>query len=530
MNDTVKAIVGILDTGRPELQVAASQILGELGLKDPLVVRSLQAAVGRSNVLGRFAIEALARIGTTDALRVVVHTLIEHEGLIDQAMHLLTESGMAAHQAIAEAVDSAPADRRLKLLTVLSRSLSREVVGPFVRALATPEVSAGAARLLHEVAAHSSEAVRKALREALVHAMKEPLPDASVASMIGVLAVADASGAKAMLMQHAGDKSPLPIRLAALAALRGQELTAVQAKAFLQLLEDPLHQPVHEAVRDVLTAQPVWPEGTEAQLQKLLASRQVEQRLFALKALRTHASAETVKIALKLRDHDDPRFRAAAEDVLATSKHAVEPLLRLLQLARDPVEAGRLSGLLVRQAPHIAPKTAKTIAERATKLLAQKPLVADHLADVALAAGGPKLVPFFLDRAIRWRKQKHFPEALHVLARLAQKDLLDGEGRYQLAVTRLLQDAVRPGAEGATPGNAAMGFFTVLLRDGFSLLDRVKKDATLAPEQQLKLASYFAQTVGAERRFGQELLLHLAQRHKGRTGEEAKLALRVAGA
>lgn len=530
MNDTVKAIVAILDSGRPDLQVAAAQILGELGLKDPVVVRALANAVARSNVLGRFAIEALAHIGTTDALRVVVTTLIEHEGLIDQAMHLLTESGMAAHQPIAEAVDTAPTDRRLKLLTILSRSLSREVVGPFVRALTSSEVSSGAAQLLHEVAPKLADPVRKALREALVHALKESLPDHAVAGMIGVLAVADAGGAKAMLMQHAGEKSPLPIRLAALAALRGQELTAVQAKAFLQLLEDPHQQAVHEAVREVLTSQPVWPEGTETQLQKLLASRQPEQRLFALKALRTHASAETVKIALKLRDHDDPRFRSAAEDVLATSKHAVEPLLRLLQLAREPVEAGRLSGLLIRQAPHISPRTSKAIAERATKLLPQKPLVADHLADVALAAGGPKLVPFFLDRAIRWRKQKRFPEALHVLARLAQKDMLDGEGRYQLAVTRLLQDAFRPGAEDAAPGNAAMGFFTVLLRDGFSLLERVKKDASLAPDQQLKLATYFAQTVGAERRFGQELLLHLAQRHKGRTGDEARMALRVAGA
>ena len=74
-----------------------------------------------------------------------------------------------------------------------------------------------------------------------------------------------------------------------------------------------------------------------------------------------------------------------------------------------------------------------------------------------------------------------------------------------------------------------MGFFTVLLRDGFPLFERVKKDTTLPPEQQLKLASYFSQTVGAERRFGQDLLLHIAQRHKGRMGEEAKLALRIAG-
>lgn len=528
MNDTVKAIVGILDTGRPDLQVAAAQILGELGIKDPIAVKSLSAAPARSHVLGRFAIEALAHIGTTEALRVVVRTLVEHEGLVDHASHLLVEAGVAAHPAILEAIDAAPAERRLRLLQVLARSFSKDVVPAFVRAMASLEVSAAAAKLVHDAAATMAEPVRKAMREGLVAAMKDPLPDAAVASVIGVLAAVDAGGAKAMLLHHAGDKSPLPVRLAALAALRGQEFTTLQAKAFLAQLEDVSQQPAHEALREVLTAMPAWPDGLDAQLEKMLASRNQEQRLFALRALRSQATAEAVKVALKLRDHDDTRFRTAAEEILASSKHAVDPLLRQLQLARDPVEASKLSSLLIRLAAHIQPKTAKSIAERATKLLPQKALVADHLADVALAAGGPKLVPFLLDRAMRWRKARRFPEALHVLARLAAKDMLDGEGRYQLAVTRLMQDAGRPGVDGTTPGNAAMGFFIVLLRDGFALLERVKKDSTLPPEQQLKLASYFAQTVGAERRFGQELLVHLSQRHKGRTGEEAKLALRVA--
>ena len=77
MNDTVKAIVAILDTGRPDLQVAAAQILGELRVKEPTVVKSLAASIARSHVQGRFALEALAHIGTPDALRVLVRTMVE---------------------------------------------------------------------------------------------------------------------------------------------------------------------------------------------------------------------------------------------------------------------------------------------------------------------------------------------------------------------------------------------------------------------------------------------------------------------
>jgi hypothetical protein len=529
MNDTVKAIVAILDAGRPDLQVAAAQVLGELRIKDPTVVKSLAASIVRSHVQGRFALEALAHIGTPDALRVIVRTMVEHDGWNDQIAHLLHEAGAAAHPAILEVVDLAPAERRLRLLAVLVRTLQRDSVAPFVRALAVSEISAAVAKVLADAASHLADAAKKSLRDALTAAVREPVADDCLANMIGALAAVDASGAKAMLLHHADAKSPLPVRLAALSALRGQEFTAAQAKSFLQLLEDPAQQPVHEAVREALATVTAWPEGMDAQLEKLLQSRNQDQRLFALRALRASGSAEAVRIALKLRDHGDERFRAAAEEVLASSKHAVDPMLRLLQLAREPMEAGRLGAILVRLAPHISPKAGKAIAERAMKLLPTKPLIADHLADVAIAAMGQKLVPFLLDRALRWRKQKRYPEALHVLARLASKNLLDQEGRYQLAVTRLLQDALRPGAEAATPGNAAMGFFAVLLRDGFPLLDRIKKDASLPPEQQLKLASYFAQTVGSDRRFGQELLAHLSKRHKGRIGEEVKLAIRAAG-
>src|SRR5262245_19407579 len=103
MNETVEDIVGILDTGRPDLQVAAAQILGELRVKDPIVVRALAAAASQSNVLGRYSLEALARVGTPDALRVVVRILCEHDALADQAIHLLGEAGPVAHPIVADA-------------------------------------------------------------------------------------------------------------------------------------------------------------------------------------------------------------------------------------------------------------------------------------------------------------------------------------------------------------------------------------------------------------------------------------------
>ena len=74
-----------------------------------------------------------------------------------------------------------------------------------------------------------------------------------------------------------------------------------------------------------------------------------------------------------------------------------------------------------------------------------------------------------------------------------------------------------------------MGFFAVLIRNDFPLFDRLKRESAVKPEMMLRVATHFASTVGAERRFGTEMLQHLAERTKGRACDEAKIALRSVG-
>jgi hypothetical protein len=528
MNDTVKQIIGLLQEGRPELQVAAAQVLGHLRSQDAEVADALATAMSRSSVLGRFALEALAQIGSARALQVVVEQALGNEMLSDQAFHLLGEAGPAAHKAIAAATLQAEASRRVRLLEVLLKDPSKDVVGPLMAALADPDVGAEASRLFDEHQQALPDAVLKQLREALVEKLSEELPAAAMAAVLTVIGRLGQGAAKAILLKHAGEKFPTAVRNAALAGLVGEQLTALQAKGLLVWLEDAEHAPVHAALRDVLSAMPEWPAGLATQLKRIMASRVPEQRMFALKAMGAAATPEVVKLALKVRDHADPRYRSAAESVLGASKHAVEPLLRLLQASKDPTDGGRLAKLLVQSGPQMPLKLVKSIAEKAIKGIAAKQPSADLLLDVAMEVGGTKIVPLCLEKAIRWRRSKKFHEALHLLAKLATNDLLDKEGIYQLALARFLQDVhTTPTEDGAAPGNAAMGFFTTLLRQGFDLLERVRKDTSVPPELQLRLASYFANSVGAERRFGTELLQMLATRTKGKTADDARMALRA---
>lgn len=552
MNDTLKVIVGVLEAGRPELQVAAVQILGELRAKEPAVVRAVTGAVGRSPVLGRFALDALAKIGTKESWETIAQGLIEHEVLAEHAAHLLADAGAVAHPVLAALYANAAGEHRLRILGILAKGIGREnggregagkqaigkeSIGVFIQALLTPELTDVAARLLQDAASHFDAAMQKVLREGLSKHLEGSLPDLCLANVATVLAKVDGAASRPTLVRlTAPNVAPL-VRSAAFRALRGSKLTAAQVSSMMELLEDATQRDVHDAVREVLAEMPELPEALVPVCKRLLASRQAEQRLFALRMLRTAGGADLAKISLKLLDHADERFRDAAAEALAHNKHAIDPLVRLLQTAREPALADKAAAILLRLGPHFSPKALRACAEKAVKLLGARTRIGDLLFDVVVAVGDAKVVPMFLERAVRMRRTKHYGEALHILAKLAGSPGCDNEVRYQLALTKMVADMAHP-APGAVAaeatastqvGNATMGFFAALVRSGFPLADRLRKESALSPEALLRIATHFADAVGLERRFGTDLLQHLATRTKGRAGEEARVALRTAG-
>jgi HEAT repeat protein len=529
MKDTLKAIVQVLESGKPELQVAAAQILGELHARDASVVGALDDAMRRSPVLGRFCLDALAKIGTAEAIEVLAGTLVDNEALAEHAAHLLGEVGARAHGVLARSYAQALGDQRVRILGILARGLGKEALSVFVHAMLTPETAAAAGRLLLAAADQFDATLRKQFRDGLVPHLGDALPEQCLAEVVTVLAGIDASGSRALMLRLSGSGNPVVVRSAAYRALRGSKLTAAQARGLMDLLADPDERDVHDAVRELLADLPEVPDGMVPVLKRLLASRQPEQRLFALRMLRTAAGAEMAKVALKLLDHDDERFRHAAADALAHNKQAIEPLIRVVQTSRDPALVQAAADVLVRLAPEMPPKTVRAVIDKSIRLLVTNARTSDLLLGVALAGTGTKLGTELVDRAVRLRRTRRYGDALHVLARLAASPHGSDEGRYQLALARLLQDMSRPTGELDSPGNPTMGFFSALVRSGFPLAERLRKESAVSPEALLHVASHFADAVGVERRFGTEMLQYLVSRKKGRTGDEARVVLRAVG-
>jgi hypothetical protein len=530
MNDTLKTIVGLLETGKPELQVAAAQVLGVLRPKDLATVKALGTGLRRSPVLGRFCLDALAKIQLPEAIRSIASVTGEHDPLAEHASHLLGELGEVAQPILAEIYPEALGEQRARILAVLVKAPGRDTVPVFVRALLTPETTEVASRLLLGAAATVAPAIGKALVGAVQKQLENPLPESCLAHLLTVMARLDRDGARPTLLRFTVGEVGAEVRSAAFRALQGVELTAAQIRSLLEILEAPEQKPVHDAVRDLLAGLPAVPEAMLPVAKRLLLARDPEQRLFALRMLRTTGGVELAKFAIKWLDHDDVRFRDAAADSLASNRQAIEPLLRLILSGKDAAEAAVAARILARQSAHFSQKLVRELGDRIVKALAANPRVADLLLDVLLAGADAKLVASLLERCIKLRRSRRYVDAMHVLARLASTPYGGDEAQYQLALTRLLHDATQPMADSVAPGNPTMGFFANLVRGDFPVFDRLRKENAITPDILLRLATHFAAGVGAERRFGTELLEHLATRTKGRAGDEARVVLRSATA
>jgi HEAT repeat protein len=532
MTDTIRAILAILEQDRPpELKIAAAQILGELAPKDAAVVRGLEQrlSVGE-DFISRHVLAALGAIGNAGATRVLVQQLDGKHP--DLAAHLLAELGDSAVDVLAAAFEGASHESRLRILGILARASSPKVAEVAEQALLVPEFSKRAADVLVHVAEGFDARRLKPLKTRLTKALgAEDMSPQVAASLLGVLARLDAAGSRQTLIKFAGVEQPAMVRQAALHALKGVKVTPTQAAALLPLVHEDDLVHVVEPVLALLDHHDAWPDAAVAELRKLIGHRNPRIRLFAVRALRNVPRAEHVKPLIQLLHGDDADLGAAAAGALGANPDALGVLLRSLQQEKDPDRARRTVEPLARLARSLPAKDLRTLIERGARLLLSQDAVGEVVLGLVVRAQPEKGAAEIVDRAVRFRKQRKFADAVSMLAFLAASGVIPTEGRYQLAVSRLLFDVVEQ-AEGRAQGvcDATMGYFALLIREGFPLLPRLKKESMLEPEDLFALGEHFAEAGGEERRFGAALLQHLAEKHPRRkAGEEALSVLRAEG-
>ena len=536
MNETLKAIVDLLDEGNPELKVAASQVLGELSPPGTEVVAALSRHLSsEDHTLNRYLLEALAKIGSTGAIKALVASMRDGGATADLVRHLLSGMGSKVADVLSTSYEDEPRELQAQVLQILGHYSAPGALKVLRQATMgrDEELAATACSLLLERASEVGEPERKLLRDGVFAKIKsgKDLTPGGVANGLTVMAAINVTQARPTLLKYAQPDQHPTVRKAALEGLREAHLTPAQSDTLLAYLDDV---DIVNVVKPTLTAlggTSEWSKPGIKTLRGLLSSRREEMKLFALAALQEIPGEEVAKVYMSHLYSPKSDVQAVAMAALSKNPKADPVMLKSLQIERNPEKARVLIKPLMEHADRVKPPQIKTMSEKCGRLLADASELGEPHLELLLAIAPEGATQELVDKATRLRRAHKLTESLRILMHLAGAGTLDLEGRYQLALARLIKDNDE-GRSGviSSSGDPTMGFVAGLVRDGFPALDRLKKESMLSAEDLLRVGRHFNSSIGPERRFGTEMLLYVAKKHaKAKAGEEARMMIRSEG-
>ncbi len=336
------------------------------------------------------------------------------------------------------------------------------------------------------------------------------------------------------ILPFAEDKKPVPVRLAALAALR-RPLSSARStsKTFLALLEhaeDPDPTLARAAV-DTLRALPLCVEATE-QLLKLSEGRHAEARAFALESLGRMGNPSVIRNLISHLGGDDPVARDAAIKALSDIEGAGAALVKEIQSAEDPAYMLLLCKVLRRHAAGLKPAARRSIVALAVRALEEDWPTAPPLLRLLSAVDPEGHADALLARATSHQQAGRHQVAFALLSRMNEAAMLDEKGRYAAIVAGLCAQASKKDLGRASRStHPILRHVSALVDSGYSLATELIAEKKLTPEDLFYIGFNFSESKDdTEQDFGGDLLLHLAETSpRSKLGRSAKNKLRLMG-
>jgi HEAT repeat protein len=540
MDTTTKKIVKLLDDERMERRCAAVMVLGELGAKEPQVIEAIGRCLDQeSHLLRLYALEALAGAKSPKVIQLVIPLLDDpDEEVRSQAAALLANQGSKAAAKLAKELHGAPIGRRRTIVSILARNHDKGTFERLLVLLPDPEIGEYTLNALRseidQMSAKEGEALRGQLAALLKD--KEWLADSTcTARALRLLGYMREAKLVRTILPFTADKKPVPVRLAALAALR-RPLQAARdtdetVKALLQHADDP-DATLARAVVDTLRGLKV-PDGLTKELMKLSQGRHSEARQFALEALGQTGGQPAIKNMVKHLWGDDPAARAAAARSLGKLEAATPILLKELTAKGGEVSHVRvLCGLLRHHAASLKPAARKTVADLTIVALEQGAGTAEPLLELLAAVEPKRFAEVLVSRAVAHKKAKRHDQAFALLCHLDGADLLDDDGRYLAALTGLCAlSAKKDLGRASRTTHPILKQIVELVGIGYPVASKLKKEKSLTPEDLFFVGFNFSESKDEEEKaFGGELLERLASKGpRTKLGRAAKNKLKLMG-
>ncbi|MBN1673922.1 MAG: HEAT repeat domain-containing protein [Kiritimatiellae bacterium] len=538
MDQKLKKIAALLQSPDNMRRSAAAIVLAELAPKDAAVVKALGAALETANqALTAYVLDALEAINSQAALPHVI-PLLDAEDMATKmrAVSIVARAGAAVIPEVKARLEQAPRRQKFVLIDVLARIHARDAFRLLLDLLFDRDFELVRA-VCDAIRRHMGEAgpkERGALHAQVVAFMnsarvkKQERVLTSCLLLLGHIARPEA---RAILLKHTAAKASPYVRRHALIGLKNLEYTGTTAKSVatqvLGYLEDSDPDIVRNAL-DVIRRLPAT-GISEPQWRKLLKSQNAGVRAFAARQLADVDTAANNRLLLDLLKHEDTDVQEIAARALSGHKNAVPLLLEGLDAEPDVQAVWRLVKILKPQSEAVDAKARRKFAAFTARELQTGKPKAEALLYFLRNVDPAGAEALLLETGTKCMRAKKWAQAVECLRRLIHAEGFDDKTRYALSVCNLKLSPKELTPNVRAEDHALRGFRTLLHSHAFKLLDTIQKDKTLDAADVYYVAFHFAEAIGDEKVFGEQLLEHLGKRWpKSKEGKAARSKLKLA--
>lgn len=538
-------MVGLCDDERPEVRAAAAYVLSLAGQGEREVVAALVRRLGDpAAAVQRHALDGLARMGAAvDAAPLLVLASSRDEEVRSKAQGLLGKAGAEEEATLVAALEQGEVSVRKVAATQLARIGSAAAVDALLGVLDDGDIGEHALQHLRAELDHAEGGkLRKLLRKRLdtrVEKLAEKMKSADtggfdVKKLCALLRLEGYLAEPASLeclAAFAGPKQGLPVRLAAVAAMRralGHEAVrnasgdVVAALVAYAAEPEPLARTAVDTLRVV--------ELSDKLLAKLAASPSADARRLAVERMGKQATGTETLLAALAGADAGPREAAARQ--LSASPEAAGPLVEALLATSDEAFGHRIAGLLRAHRGRVPKPSLDKLSKRAAVALDKEKNGLPAVYAEALGALAPEAyAELTFERARKLGKAGKLADAITLLRPLLQQGAkLTDEQRLYLAclgVRHVGKDLLRA----ARTVDPFLSQLVHLVGTGFPVSKALLKEKSLELDDLFTIGFNFVESKDDdEKELGAELLSAIVERQpRGKLATAAKNKLKLAG-
>ncbi|HEY3302790.1 MAG TPA: HEAT repeat domain-containing protein [Candidatus Binatia bacterium] len=531
MDKTLEQLLTLTEKGTVEQRCAALLVLGALKLDNARIIKTVAAALAQPNpVLKDYALRYFEEVQPKAATSLLGKFLDDPDKEIqERSVRLLSRGGQEVIQPLLKNAPTAPRVWQLNVARVLSTVRGKAALKGLLQMLrsGTDEFNKSICDLMtpwvREMDAKEQELLYDEVEKfAAKLDAKQQRP--AVVSSIRLLGQLGRPQARKWLFGFVAREHHSSLRSHALAALlhclRKEDLRKDEHAKLFSVLEEAEFSEVGRLALDLLDTHEL-PEDSRSALSRLLTSPHASVQQFALRKMGDFGTPATVRTLIVQLGDSDYRRRDIAAHSLHKIPEARAALIKELLACEDPSKAWSIAELLSTFEGKWRQDVLEALWKRLQAAIAAEDRIQNSFMHVLKKADGEEVYERLAAEGAKLFKAKKYKEAIPFLAPLKDFSEFKPEHKFLLGVAQLKAHPQRPQP-------AVELLLDVYRNSAFPLLESLKKEKKLEPEDIFSLGFTFAERPGDERDLGRGLLEHLVTRvPRTKIGKSAKNKLKL---